>query len=282
MTQNPLVLLRGGGDLATGVAVRLHRAGFPVMIAELPQPLAVRRAVAFSEAVYAGGITVESVAACLAADPAAGRRCALRGEIAVVVDPNGESVHSLRPPILIDARMAKRPLDTRPEQASLVIGLGPGFVAGVHCHAVVETNRGHHLGRVYWQGGAEPDTGQPEPVRGYHVERVLRAPTAGILQGRRQIGEKLQAGDLIATVDGAELRAPFAGVLRGLIHDGLAVAAGLKVGDLDPRGLPETCFTISDKARAVGGGVLEAVLAHGPTRALLLGPPGAAHPPQKL
>jgi len=261
-----LVLLRGGGDLATGVAHRLHRAGFGVVITELAQPLCVRRAVSFAEAVYAGAITVEGVTARLVTDadavPSEARvRAVLAAhEIPVLVDPQGRALDLLRPTVVVDARLAKRNLDTSLHDAPLVIGLGPGFTAGVDCHAVVETNRGHHLGRVYWQGGAEPDTGQPEPVRGFGVDRVLRAPCAGVFVGRKRIGDAVLAGEIVAEVDGAPVVATFSGVLRGLLHDGLTVAAGLKVGDLDPRGVHEHCFTISDKARSVGGGVLEAVL----------------------
>lgn len=257
-----LILLRGGGDLGSGVAHRLHRAGFSVVITELPQPLCVRRAVAFAEAVYAGAATVEGVTARLVADANAARATLAAGDIPVLVDPQGRALAELRPAVVVDARLAKRNLGTTLHDAPLVIGLGPGFTAGVDCHAVVETNRGHNLGRVYWQGGAEPDTGQPEPVRGYSVDRVLRAPCAGIFAGRKQIGDAVSAGDVVAEVDGAPVVAAFSGVLRGLLHDGLTVSAGLKVGDLDPRGVREHCFTISDKARSIGGGVLEAIL-HG-------------------
>jgi len=274
-----LVLLRGGGDLATGVAVRLFRAGFSVLIAELPQPLTVRRGAAFGEAVFSGEVTVEGITARLADDPMVGVGYSLMGEVPVVVDPGGLSIQQLKPPILVDARMAKESLDTQMDQATLVIGLGPGFVAGRQCHAVIETNRGHDLGRVIWQGSAQGDTGAPEPIAGYSVERVLRSPAEGVVNGRKEIGDRVEAGDLIATVGESELRAPFAGVLRGLEHDGVHVSAGLKVGDLDPRGVREYCFTVSDKARAVGGGVLEAILAYEPSRALLLNPPGVGQPP---
>lgn len=274
-----LVLLRGGGDLATGVAVRLFRAGFSVLIAELAQPLTVRRGAAFGEAVFSGEVTVEGITARLADDPMVGVGYSLMGEVPVVVDPGGLSIQQLKPPILVDARMAKESLDTHMDQATLVIGLGPGFVAGRHCHAVIETNRGHDLGRVIWQGSAQGDTGEPEPIAGYSVERVLHSPAEGVVNGRKEIGDRVEAGDLIATVDESEMRAPFAGVLRGLVHDGVHVSAGLKVGDLDPRGVREYCFTVSDKARAVGGGVLEAILAYEPSRALLLNPPGVGQPP---
>jgi xanthine dehydrogenase accessory factor len=254
------ILLRGGGDLATGVAHRLNRAGCKVVITELPQPLCVRRAVSFAEAVYAGEITVEGVTARLVRDAVEAHVYAAEGEIPVLVDEAANVRHDLRPNVMVDARLAKRPLDTLITDANFVIGLGPGFVVGEHCHAVVETNRGHNLGRVYWQGSAEADTGQPEPVRGHSGERVLRAPRDGVFKGELEIGVLVVAGQVIATVEGEPIHAPFAGVVRGLLHDGLRVTTDLKVGDLDPRGLRDHCFTISDKARAIGGGVLEAVL----------------------
>lgn len=256
-----LILLRGGGDLATGVAHRLHRAGFSLLITELAQPLCVRRAVSFAEAVYAdtGCITVEGVTARLAPDPTVGRAYAARGEVPVVIDGGKTTQQYLRPQIVIDARLAKNKLDTTISDAPLVIGLGPGFGAGENCHAVVETNRGHNLGRVYWEGNAESDTGHPEPVRGFDVQRVLRAPRAGLFTGRFEIGDFVGTGDVVATVDDEPLTAQFNGVVRGLLHTGLHVTAGLKVGDIDPRGVREHCFLISDKARAIGGGVLEAI-----------------------
>jgi len=254
-----LILIRGGGDLATGVAHRLHRAGFTVMVTELPQPLAVRRAVSFAEAVYSERITVEGVTAHLAPDPMVGMAYTVLDEIPVVVDADDTMVKQMRPSIVVDARMAKKNLGTRLTDAPLVIGLGPGFTAGEDCHAVVETNRGHNLGRVYSEGSAEPDTGQPEPVQGFAVQRVLRTPCDGIFSAQRQIGDVVKAGETLALVNSEPIRAQFDGVVRGLLHDGLRVTAGMKVGDLDPRGVREYCFVISDKARAVGGGVLEAI-----------------------
>ncbi len=255
-----LVLVRGAGDLGTGVAHRLHRAGFTVMVTDLAQPTCVRRAVSWAEAMYAERVTVEGVTAVRVEDPMLGMAHTIVGEVPVVVD-DASVVARMQPPIVVDARLAKRNLGTRLGDAKLVIGLGPGFTAGLDCHAVVETNRGHHLGRVFWEGMAEADTGLPEPVRGFAGERVLRAPAAGVLMGSAQIGDRVQAGDVVATVEGQPIAAPFDGVLRGLVHDGLPVTAGMKVGDLDPRGVRENCFTISDKARSIGGGVLEAVLA---------------------
>jgi xanthine dehydrogenase accessory factor len=255
-----LILVRGAGDLGTGVAHRLHRSGFTVMVTDLAQPTCVRRAVAFAEAMYTGRATVEGVTAVRVEDPMLGMAHTVVGEVPVLVDDRSV-LSRMRPAIVVDARLAKRNLGTRLRDARLVVGLGPGFTAGLDCHAVVETNRGHHLGRVFWEGSAEPDTGQPEPVRGFAGERVLRAPAEGVLLGRAKIGDAIKAGDTVASVASQPIVAPFDGVLRGLVHDGLPVTAGMKVGDLDPRGVRENCFTISDKARSIGGGVLEAVLA---------------------
>jgi xanthine dehydrogenase accessory factor len=256
-----LIVVRGAGDLGTGVAYRLVKSGFTVIMTELAQPLAVRRAVSFAEAVYSGQVTVEGVTARLADDAMLGMAFTVLGEVPVIVDLADDVVARMRPAIVVDARLAKRNLGTRREDAQLVIGLGPGFIAGQDCHAVVETNRGHNLGRVYWAGGAEPDTGQPEPVQGKAGQRVLRAPAEGVFQGQKAIGEQVQPGDVLASVEGQPIVAPFAGVVRGLLHDGVPVTAGMKVGDLDPRGVREYCFLISDKARSIGGGVLEAALA---------------------
>jgi xanthine dehydrogenase accessory factor len=261
--RRPLIVVRGGGDLATGVAHRLRRAGFPVVVTELAQPLVVRRSVAFASAVFDGEIEVEGLVALrIEGERAAAeaRDMARAGQVPVVVDPDGRLIAALSPGVVVDARLAKRPLDTTLGQAPLVIGLGPGFIAGVHCHAVVETQRGHDLGRVLWHGAAEADTGEPEAVLGHTHARVLRAPVDGVFEGVRVIGDLVQADDVVGCVDTTWIAAPFMGVVRGLIHNGLAVRAGAKVGDIDPRPDPARCFTISDKARAVGGGVLEAIL----------------------
>ncbi len=256
-----VILMRGGGDLATGVALRLKRAGFPLAVLELPRPLVVRRAVALASAVHQGSIEVEGVRGVLTSSVEAA--CALLWDdhtVPVLVDPTGETLSAFAPTVLVDARMAKRNIDTRMDQAPLVVALGPGFEAGRDCHAVVETNRGHWLGRVYWQGSAEPDTGTPGVVAGHGAERVLRAPVAGTVRALAEIGQQVDAGQVVAEVEGVPVRAPFPGVVRGLIADGTQVPAGLKIGDIDPRGKREHCFTVSDKALAVGGGVLEAVL----------------------
>jgi xanthine dehydrogenase accessory factor len=256
----PLVLLRGGGDLATGVAARLQRSGFAVAVTELPQPLVLRRTVALAEAVYRGETAVEDLTARRVGSPARAQDELLHGVIPVLIDPEAESLAELHPAALVDARMRKQPNELGLSAAAIVIGLGPGFVAGEDCHAVVETNRGHRLGRVVWKGSAEADTRLPESVGGHAARRVLRAPADGILEARQEIGARLEEGQLIAEVGGYEVRAPFAGVLRGLIHSGIAVSTGMKIGDVDPRGDAAYCWEISDKSLAVGGGVLEALL----------------------
>jgi len=256
---NTLCVVRGGGDLATGVVHRLHHAGFPVIVLELDQPRVVRRMVSVAQAIYDGGISIDGLQA-IRYDFFGAAVLARGGDIPVIADPHGESISNLQSPILIDARMCKQPLDTKIDSAQFIVGLGPGFVAGVHCHAVIETNRGHDLGRVIWKGAAQADTGKPESVMGFEGDRVLRAPTAGVLRAQKEIGDLVGKDEVIATVNGQNITALFDGALRGLIHDGISVNANEKVGDLDPRCDSRYCFTISDKSLAVGGGVVEAVL----------------------
>jgi len=263
-----LVLIKGAGDLATGVALRLYRSGFPVVMTELAEPLTVRRGAAFGEAVFTGQQIVEEVAARLAPDAATARQLLESGAIPVLVDPDAAWRQELQPEALVDAVMAKRNTGTTLADAPFVIALGPGFAAGRDCHAVIETNRGHRLGRVIWQGAAEPDTGVPGEVGGnLRSERVLYAPATGILTATIEIGDVVSTGQLIASVEGYEIRAAFPGVLRGLVHPGVRVEAGMKIGDVDPRGERSHCFTASDKALAIGGGVLEAILARTSGRA---------------
>ncbi len=265
----PTVLIKGAGDLASGVGLRLRRAGFPVVMTETDKPLAVRRRVAFAQAVFDGVCSVEEVTARLCTLEAAPAVLA-QGEIPVLVDPQAHSLVHLHPFALVDAVMAKRNTGTRLDAAPLVVALGPGFTVGVDCHAVVETNRGHNLGRVLWAGSAEPDTGTPGELPGAasgtsgKASRVLRAPVAGYVDPLAEIGDYVRNGDLLAVVRGAEgtgeVRAPFDGVLRGLIHHSVPVTTGMKIGDVDPRAARHHCFTVSDKSLAIGGGVLEAVL----------------------
>lgn len=267
-----IVMVRGGGDLATGVAVRLLRAGWKVLVTELPQPLAVRRSVSFAEAVYSGEVTVEGIQARRVTDASDTLRVLQilsKGQVPVLVDPSGEAGLALHPTVIVDARLTKQPPEPLKHQAKLYIGLGPGFIAGENCHAVVETNRGPQMGRVIWHGTAAPDTGIPESVSGQAEGRVLRAPSAGLLETYAEIGTHMEPGQLIVSVGDAQVNAPFAGVLRGLLHPGLEVRAGQKIGDLDPRDDPSLCSLISDKALAVGGGVLEIILSRPDLRPLL-------------
>lgn len=254
-----LVVVRGGGDLGSGVALRLWRSGFRVVVLESAAPVAVRRTVSFAEAVYEGKARVEEATAALAGPKEVGE--ILRaGTIPVVVDPEARQVNCLQPHALVDAIMAKRNLGTRTDLASCVVALGPGFTAGVDAHAVVETNRGPNLGRVLWRGQAEADTGTPGIVGGHGVQRVLRAPVAGRLRVKAAIGDIVEHGEILAAVEGTAIRAPFTGLVRGLAREGLAVRAGMKIGDLDPRLEPVLCQLVSDKALAIAGGVLEAIL----------------------
>jgi len=264
-----IVLIRGGGDLATGVALRLHRAGLSVVVTELPQPLSVRRRVSFSEAVYAGQVEVEGVTARRVEDPTDTLRILqiyTRNQIPILVDPEATAIASLHPSIVIDARMLKRQAELIPNPVNLIIGLGPGFTVGENCHAVIETNRGHMLGRVIWQGSSEANTGIPDSVGGYHGERVLRAPVEGTLVPFAEIGDHVEEGQLVCEVEGHPVSAPFHGVLRGLIHPSVRVSAGMKIGDLDPRDDPRYCTLVSDKSLAVAGGVIEAILSRSDLR----------------
>jgi xanthine dehydrogenase accessory factor len=254
------LLIKGAGEMATGVAHRLACSGFKILLTEIAEPLAVRRAVSFCEAVFEGTKVVEGVTA---------RRVATReeieeawqdGELPIAVDPACSLRAVLKPDVLIDAILAKENKGTRLDDAPLVIALGPGFRAGRDAHFVIETNRGHKLGRVIEAGEAEPNTGIPGEIAGFTWERVLRAPCAGRFQSRRSIGERASRGEIVAEVEGAPILSNITGVMRGMLRDGLRVKEGMKVGDVDPRGIQEYCFTISEKARAIGGSVLEAIL----------------------
>jgi xanthine dehydrogenase accessory factor len=258
-----LVLIRGGGDLASGVALRLHRSRFKVLVSELAQPIAVRRLVSFAQAVYDGSIRVEG---CLGrriadlSDTSFAARIMAKAQIPVLIDPNGDAVRYYHPDVVVDARMRKQDAPRAACPVRLLLGLGPGFVAGINCDAVIETNRGISMGRVLWEGSAEPNTCLPEIVAGHGTERVLRAPCDGLVVAHAGIGERLEFGQIIAEVGGQPVTAPFKGVLRGLIHPGLEVRKDFKIGDVDPRLDPRLCAQVSDKALAVAGGVLEAIL----------------------
>ena len=261
----PLIVLRGGGDLASGVALRLHRVGFQIVIIELEKPLAVRRTVSFSEAIYAGVHTVEGVRARLVS-PDQLQVALEAGEIPVMVDPNAailqnQFLTSPRSTYVIDARLLKTVPEPLDANIPLHIGLGPGFTAGENCHAVIETRRGHTLGRVYWSGSAQADNRQPDG----DPRRVLRAPSDGKMMPRVNIGDRLEEGQVIAVIQSeteepVEITSPFKGILRGLIHPDVEIKKEMKIGDIDLRDDPDLYTLVSDKALAVGGGALEAVM----------------------
>jgi xanthine dehydrogenase accessory factor len=252
--------LRGGGDLASGIAWRLYQSGFKVFITEIAKPLAVRRKVAFCEAVYDGQAEVEGVEAVLIQKAEEVYTTWDQSKIPLLVDPKCEVRSIIEPHVIVDAILAKKNLGTSMDDAPLVIALGPGFEAGKDVHFVVETNRGHNLGRLITSGTAEPNTGIPGPVQGFTKERVLRAPATGQWQNTLDIGDDVMEGDVVGSVNGVLLKAQIGGVIRGLLRSGIAVTEGLKLGDIDPRGNKEFCYTISEKSRALGGTVLEAIL----------------------
>ncbi|MCL4506607.1 MAG: selenium-dependent molybdenum cofactor biosynthesis protein YqeB [Chloroflexi bacterium] len=261
MRTHPIAVVKGAGDLGTGAAYRLWRAGFHVLCTDLPQPLAIRRSVAIASAIYDARMTIDGamVERIIFVDEAVFSW--QRNSIPVVADAATRSVRVLRPEVVVDAIMAKQNTGTQIDDAPVVIGLGPGFSAGQDCHAVIETMRGHNLGRVIWNGGAAANTGVPGNVGGADAQRIVRAPCAGQMYGRKAIGDIVKPGDIIAQVGATVVTAPLGGVLRGLLHDGVAVVENMKIGDIDPRAEVSYCYSISDKSLAVGGGVLEAVFA---------------------
>lgn len=262
------ILIRGGGDLASGVAVRLYRSGLNVVITELPEPLSVRRSVSFSEAIYEGQFIVEDITGRKVADPTDMLKIVnimSKRQVPVLIDPECASAHSLHPIAIVDARMLKRPPEPLRHSAMLYIGLGPGFHAPENCQVIIETRRGHRLGRVIWSGASEGDTAQPDG----DARRVLRAPADGAFESAAQIGQHFEAGEEIASVGSEKIAAPFPGVLRGLLRPGLTVPKGMKVGDIDPRDDPSLTKLVSDKALAIGGGVLEALLTRPEVRSKL-------------
>lgn len=255
-----LVIIRGAGDIASGIALRLHRAGFLVVMTDLRKPTAIRRTVCFSQALLYGQFSVEGVTARRTETPAQALSAAQQGEIALLEDPQADCIRQLRPTVVVDAILAKKNLGTQITDAPAVIAVGPGFTAGQDCHAVVETMRGHYLGRTIYEGSALPNTAVPGLIGGFAGERVLRAPADGIFCQLLEIGAQVQVGDVAGTVGGLPMLCQISGVLRGILPDGTQVFAGMKAGDVDPRCEEAHCYTASDKALAVGGGVLEAIL----------------------
>ena len=260
-----LIVVRGGGDLATGTIYKLKKSGFPVLILEVPNPSAIRRNVAFCEAVYQGTQTVEDMTCDLAESLAQAKQFLAEDKLTVLVDPKGESIPVLKPLAVVDAILAKKNLGTNRKMAPITIALGPGFTAGEDVDAVIETKRGHNLGRVLWRGSAAPNTGIPGIIGGYGKERVIHCPAKGILRNVKRITDTVSKGDVIAVVETeagiVPVEASLDGILRGLIRDGYPVSVGFKMADIDPRTEElDNCFTISDKARCIAGGVLEAFL----------------------
>jgi xanthine dehydrogenase accessory factor len=258
-----LVIVRGGGDLATGVIQKLHHCGFKVLVLETDLPTAIRRKVSFSEAIYDGAIQVEQDVATHIHTLDEAETVWRLGQIPVLVDPRGNSILQMKPDAVVDAIIAKRNLGTYIEMAPKVIGLGPGFVAGEDVHVVVETSRGHDLGRLIYHGSAAPNTGTPGIIQGVSRERVIYAPASGRLTVVSDIGEIVKKDAVIATIEGTvPVRATVDGVIRGMLRNGFSVQQGLKMADIDPRITEQkNCYTISDKARCLAGAVLEAILA---------------------
>ena len=254
------IWIRGAGDLATGIALRLYRSGFDIVMSDIAVPTTVRRTVAFSPAVYEGEASVEGITGKFCENISMIDTVMESGCIPVVVDPSGEIMKEYKPDVIVDAIIAKTNIGTKITDADIVIGVGPGFEAGVDCHAVVETKRGHNLGRVIWSGSAYPNTGVPGNIGGYTVERIIRATADGVFRAKVNIGDYVKAGDLLAYCDETPVYANIDGIVRGLLQDGVKVKTGMKSGDVDPRAEKGYCFTVSDKASAIGGGVLEAIL----------------------
>ena len=255
-----LVLIRGAGDLASGIALRLRHAKMQVVMTDLPKPTAIRRTVCFSQAILHGNMQVEDVTAQYAATADEAKSIISQGNIAVMADPEAKCIEALKPDVVVDAILAKRNLGTKITDAPCVIGVGPGFTAGLDCHACVETMRGHTLGRMITNGSPLPNTNIPGLIGGFAGERVLRAPCDGAFCQLLQIGDMVKAGDVAATVNGEPMICTIDGVLRGILADGTPVYKGMKSGDVDPRGEKSYCDLVSDKALSIGGGVLEAIL----------------------
>lgn len=255
-----LAVIKGAGDIASGIALRLHKAKFDIVMTEISSPTAIRRTVSFSEAVYKKETTVEEVKAVLADDVEKIPEILREGNIAVIVDEKASCIKDLKPDFVIDAILAKKNLSTTLNDADVVIGVGPGFTAKEDCHAVVETKRGHYLGRVYYEGSAIENTGVPGDIGGYTTQRIIRSPQYGVFNPIFEIGDKVEKGEVVACVDSTPIVSEISGILRGILQKGTKVSPFMKSGDIDPRCEKEHCYTVSDKALAVGGGVLEACL----------------------
>jgi len=261
MIFDELIIIRGGGDIASGTIHKLHRCGFRLLVLELPRPTSIRRKVSFSEAIYDGEATIEGVTAVFAHSLDEAKMIWDSNKIPIIIDPAGESIWKLKPEVLVDAMIAKRNLGTTKDMADITIALGPGFTAGRDVDVVIETSRGHDLGRLIFEGEAKPNTGVPGEIEGYSAERVIHSPADGIIENIKDIGAIVDKDEIIASIGDTFIRSKIPGVLRGIIRSGSVVRKGLKIVDVDPRisEMPN-CFTISDKARNIAGGVLEAIL----------------------
>lgn len=260
-----LVLIKGAGDLASGVAVRLHRAGMKIIMTDIPEPTVIRRTVSFAQAVYDGETTVEDIQGKKVENAQEALAVIETGKIPVIIDPACNILSELKFDAVVDAILAKKNVNTKITDGPIVVALGPGFEAGVDCHAVIETQRGHNLARVLLSGKPAPDTGIPGMIGGYAKERVIKSPANGIFVTTAKIGDIVAVDDSIGYIETAEkahvpVKTVIPGVLRGILYDRLPVFAGMKIADVDPRPVYDHCFSCSDKARAIGGGVLEAIL----------------------
>lgn len=255
-----MVLIKGAGDLATGIAYRLKKSGFDIVMTEIHKPTTVRRTVAFSQAVFDNEIVIEGIKGVKVNNINEIYEEIREGNIPIIIDENAEIIKELSPDVVVDAIIAKQNLGTSIEDAPIVIGVGPGFEAKVDCHLVIETKRGHYLGKVIEEGSAIPNTGVPGNIGGYTKERIIRASSNGKIKPVVAIGDFVKKGDIVAYIDGVEVLSEIDGIVRGMLQEGIEVFKGMKSGDIDPRCEKDHCFTISDKARSIGGGVLEAIM----------------------
>ncbi|MEY8000806.1 selenium-dependent molybdenum cofactor biosynthesis protein YqeB [Clostridium sp. Mt-5] len=256
-----IVVIRGGGDIASGTIQKLHRCGFKVLVLEVKKPTSIRRLVSYGEAIYEGEVTIEGITAIYIKDIKNIYKAWINNKIPIIVDPHCNCLNTIKPKILVDAILAKKNLGTNINMADITIALGPGFKAGEDVNVVIETMRGHNLGRIIYSGGAMPNTGYPGNIMGFSKERVIYSPCDGTIKNIKEIGDLVKKGTDIAIIDNVEIKAPLTGVLRGIIRNNSTVIKGLKIADVDPRATEKkNCFTISDKARNIAGGVLEAIL----------------------
>lgn len=255
-----LVIIKGAGDIASGIATRLKRSGFDIVMTDIEKPTSIRNTVCFSQAIINKEQIVENIKAVYVNDISDVEKVIKGGNIAVLSDEKAECIKILKPSVVIDAILAKRNISTKIDDADIVIGVGPGFTAKVDCDCVIETKRGHNLGRVIYEGSASENTGIPGNIAGFTNERIIRATKDGTFHPIKHIGDLVKAGDVVALVDDEKVYSAIDGVIRGMLNDGIHVFKGMKSGDVDPRNKKEYCYTCSDKALAIAGGVLEAIL----------------------